>query len=138
MRQALALSGIAFLTLAAGTARAERAPTASMLVHLEITEGGAARKSHDLAIVLGSDGEWGAIDVNDNGSPAKTKVKLRIVDRNAAPPILVFDVEHKDGDHASFGVRGEVDLPAPGKRVVVAKIPRTDGTAEVAIQVGGR
>lgn len=138
MRQALGLFWIAITLAAAGTARAERAPTGSMLVHLEIAEGGAARKLQDLAIVLGTDGEWGAIDVNDNGSPAKTKVKLRIVDRNGAPPILVFDVEHKDGEHASFGVRGEVDLPAPGKRVVVAKIPRTDGVAEVAIQVGGR
>jgi hypothetical protein len=130
MRSLVQLCGLAVLFVA-GAARAE-AP-ASLLVHVEISDGeGHARSSADHAVFI-ADSEWGELHADSPGA-ASTHVKLRVVDRPAGPTLL-FDVQHVDADKASYSARGSIALPPPGRRVVVARVPRRGGDAEIALSI---
>jgi hypothetical protein len=110
------------LMMCGGVAGAEGTP--SLLMHVEVVEG---RQATDHAVFVCDNGD-GEVKVDAPGG-VSTKVKLRM----RGGPVVAFEVEHQAADRTTWMARGETSLPAPGKRVVVARVPEAGGTAEVVL-----
>lgn len=124
--------GVFFAAARAASADPVPAPP-SALVRVQI--GPVGSRGSEQALTVGSDGEWGEVQVEGVNAPS-TKVRLKLVARQQ--PMVAFDVSYSDKIE-KVAARGEVQLPPPGKRVVVARLGRAAGVAEeVAITIDGK
>ncbi|HZS36279.1 MAG TPA: hypothetical protein VFF06_05605 [Polyangia bacterium] len=111
-------------------ARADAQPAlAPALAHVEIAETqGGQRAVDDHAVFVTPSGEPGEVVVNQPGGQ-QTRLKLRLVTHGA--PGVSFEIERVASDRTSYTAKGEIALPPPGKKVLLARVPRASGPVEI-------
>jgi hypothetical protein len=109
--------------------RADPVPS-PMLAHVELVEG---KQRTDYAVFIAPDGNGGELKVDAPGQ-LTTKVDLGMR-RGPSGPELAFSIEHLSPDKSSYTARGEIALPPPGKKVVVARVPRGESSVEVVVSL---
>jgi hypothetical protein len=124
MTRPLTLSA-AFVALTATDARAAE-PAQPVLAHLEVVEGKSVQ-DHVVGVAPSSEG---LLDV-DTAGPNVTRVRLRYLQPRDGAAELAYEVKHVGADKSSWAAAGEVTPPAPGKRVLVARVPQPTGAVEL-------
>jgi hypothetical protein len=105
----------------------------STSVRVEIASQGAGRHVENFTLTV-SENEPGELRVTVPGV-RDTSLKLRF-DHPHGVTGLNYEVNQIGSDKQSFSVRGQVGLPPPGKRTVVAHIPLAgEAEAEVALTI---
>ncbi len=111
------------------------APPAPMLAHVELVEG---KLSTDHAVFIAPDSGGGELDVDTPGQLV-TKVKVRMIQRGASAPEIEFEVVrtsiHKTSPQLSFGAKGQIAAPPPGKKVLVARVPHNGATVDILLSL---
>jgi hypothetical protein len=132
------------LAVALGSARTRahadappRDPAVPLLAHVEIADvTGTQRAATDHAVFVSPSGEPGELRVDVPGQ-LSTSIKLRYVGRGASTPgaagVIDYEVMRSAPDKSSLHARGEIAAPAPGTRVLIARLPRGSGSVEIAL-----
>lgn len=122
------------LILSALARHAHAEPARFAMVRIEIASNpGQGRHAEQFTLVV-SESEPGEMRVALPGA-GQTHLKLHL-DHHGGPGSLSYEVDQSVADQQSFSVRGRIDVPAPGKRTVVAHLPLAgEAEAEVAMTV---
>lgn len=128
---ALVLSSLIFCSKGR---HAHAEPTRFAMVRIEIvSDPGQGRHAEHFTLMV-SENEPGEMRVGLPGA-GETHLKLHL-DHHAGVASLRYEVNQSVTDKQSFSLRGDLDLPVPGKRTVVAHLPLAgEAEAEVAMTV---
>jgi hypothetical protein len=120
---------LAVLSLPMTAARADTPPPASVVAHLEIV---SPQRTSEHAISIAPDGDSGSVDADGPGR-TNTHVQMRLHTRGGAG--ISFEVRHVAEDKTTWSAKGDVPPPAPGKKVVVARVPQAGGDIELRLSL---